>query len=145
MLKTINESWGWVGFTATNLIDSNDFGNVLFLSESGDYWRICPEELSCEIVAKNSADFDKLLQDADFQIDWFMENAVREAISKLGQLMENEKFYLIVPGVIGGTYAFRNYGKLPFEQLIRLSGDLAYQIKDVSDGTRIKLKIVRGE
>jgi hypothetical protein len=46
-----------------------------------------------------------------------------------------------MPAVIGGKYEGSNIGKINFSELIAFSGDLGFQIKDLKDGQKIKLKI----
>src|ERR1700758_485915 len=60
IVDVIADAWGWKGVCPSALVLQNAFGNLIFLDEHGQYWRICPEELSCEIVATNEEHFAKL-------------------------------------------------------------------------------------
>ena len=84
MLTTIRESWGWTGLEPVAVTATNAFGNVIVRAADGAYWRICPEELSCEVVARNDTEFDALYSDEDFQLDWQMERLVQVARATLG-------------------------------------------------------------
>ena len=44
--------------------------------------------------------------------------------------------------MLGGSYAADNMGTISRSELISFSGDLAEQIRDVPDGSHIKLKFV---
>jgi len=142
MITEIYKAWNWKGFNATKIIQTNDFGNVIFKTDDNEYWRICPEETSCEKIAKTELEFERLSTDTEFIEDWEMTNLVTIAKSELGELAKNQKYCLKMPAIIGGEYDKSNIGKISFAELISFSGDLGFQIKDLKDGQKIKLKIV---
>lgn len=139
MVTEINKAWSWKGFKATEIIRINDFGNIIFKTSNDEFWRICPEELSCEIIAKSRSQFENILKNPNFIESWEMIEVLQTANSKLGTLKSTEKYYLKLPAVIGGDYNIQNIEKISFTELISLSGDLAFQIKDLSNGQKIKL------
>ncbi|MFY0715422.1 DUF1851 domain-containing protein [Seonamhaeicola sp. NFXS20] len=141
MIAEINKAWNWKGFNATEIVRTNDFGNVIFKTDKNEYWRICPEEISCGKIAESESEFDRLSTDSEFIEDWQMTNLVNIAKSELGELEENQKYCLKMPAVIGGEYEKSNIGKISFAELISFSGDLGFQIKDLKDGQKIKLNI----
>ena len=141
MIAEINKAWNWKGFNATEIVRTNDFGNVIFKTDKNEYWRVCPEEISCEKIAESESEFDRLSTDSEFIEDWQMTNLVNIAKSELGELEENQKYCLKMPAGIGGEYEKSNIGKISFTELISFSGDLGFQIKDMKDGQKIKLNI----
>lgn len=114
MITEINKAWNWKGFNATEVIRTNEFGNVIFKTDKNYYWRICPEEVSCEKIAESESEFDKISSDSEFIENWEMTNLVTIAKSKLGGLRENEKYCLKMAAVIGGEYEKSNLGKISF-------------------------------
>ena len=142
MIDLIKEVWGWIGIEPIEIVGENAFGNLLIKDVGNQYWRITPEELSCEIVAKDELKYQELCKDDDFALDWSMEKLVNEARGKLGTLPEGHKYCLKIPGVVGGEYGGDNLGTVPFKELIAFSGDLANQIKDLPDGAEIKFNIL---
>lgn len=142
IIEHLNKSWNWTGINAEAIILTNEFGNVIFKSNKGDYWWICPEELSCEKIASNELELQQKMNDEEFIEDWQMERLINLAKSELGELIKTEKYCLKIPAVIGGTYSRENLGKISFKELIAFSGDLAFQIKDLPDGQAIKLKVI---
>jgi hypothetical protein len=141
LINQINQAWKWKGVKAVRIEKVNEFGNIIFKSSKNDYWRICPEELECKLIATSASEFEQLLKDTEFIEDWKMESLIKIASEKLGNLESHEKYYLVMPGVLGGKYEYKNIRKISFNELISLSGDLAYQIKDLKDGQKIRLKI----
>ncbi|WP_208728727.1 hypothetical protein [Leptospira selangorensis] len=76
ILDVLKESWGWTGLDPEKIIKENEFGNLLILDKQGQYWRLCPEDLYCEIIALNSDKLTALLNDHDFIEDWEMRSLV---------------------------------------------------------------------
>ncbi len=143
VITNINNSWGWIGIRAVEVIKENDFGNLLIRDASDRFWRLCPEALSCEIVASNKEQFDELLSDQEFILDWHMSLLVDVAKKELGELSEGRKYYLVNPGKLGGKYDISNIKSITLAELISLSGHLGYKIKDLPPGAKVKLKVVR--
>lgn len=141
MIAEINKFWNWKGFNATEIIQQNEFGNVIFKTDKNEYWRICPEEISCKKIAKSESEFDQILSDSEFIEDWKITNLVNIAKSELGELAENQKYCLKMPAIFGGEYEKSNLGKISFSELIAFSGNLGFQIKDLKDGQKVKLNI----
>ena len=139
MLEIIKEAWGWHIGTPAELIESNAFGNVIFRTSDGLYWRICPEELSCEPIAENPVEFKALRADPAFQRDWLMEPLVEVAQAALGPVQSDRCYCLKVPAVLGGAYSEENLGTISREQLIGFAGYMAQQIKDLPDGSTVQL------
>ena len=84
ILDAIADAWGWRGVRPRALVMQNEFGNVIFTDEDGRYWRICPEELRCEVVAINEVDYARLQETEEFLTDWTMRALVEQARLTLG-------------------------------------------------------------
>ena len=142
MITEINKAWNWKGIIANEIIRTNDFGNVIFKTDKNEYWRICPEEISCEKIAESESEFDQITASPEFIEDWEMTELVNIAKAELGELAKNQKYCLKIPATIGGEYEISNIGKITFEELILFSGDFGVKIKDLKDGQKIKVNII---
>jgi len=142
MIDVIAEAWGWTGIVPKEVVGENDFGNLIIKAIDGRYWRLCPEDLYCEVVANSRSELDTLSTNQDFLRDWYMTAQVEEAKLKLGALPEGRKYYMVTPGPLGGSYTADNFQSLDLPELVRLSGDIARQIKDLPDGSEISFKVV---
>ncbi len=142
ILTTINKAWSWLGILATEVIRTNEFGNIIFKTENNTFWHICPEELSCKLIAKDETELNNLLNDDEFIEDFEMNYLTTTAKTELGELQDEEKYCLKLPAVIGGEYKAYNMGKITFPELIQFAGDIAFQIKDLKDGQQVNLKII---
>jgi hypothetical protein len=116
----------------------NEFGNVIFTEEDGRYWRICPEELSCEVVATNGEDFASLKNADEFLKDWTMRELVERARATLAMPDAEQCYCLKIPATLGGAYALANIGTIDRAELISFSGHVAKQINDLPDGAQIR-------
>ena len=138
----INDSWGWTGIKAVDVIEENDFGNLIIKDMAGKYWRLCPEDIYCKIVAENRNKLDSLFVDSDFLIDWSMESLVSEAKTKFGPLQPGKKFHFVVPAILGGEYIAENICTVTQVEQIKVSGQIGKQIDKLPDGSEVLLKIV---
>ncbi|MGE0388126.1 MAG: T6SS immunity protein Tdi1 domain-containing protein [Gammaproteobacteria bacterium] len=142
MVADILEGWGWTGAKPAMIVETNKFGNVIFRALDGFFWRICPEELTCEVIADSDDAFAELKRDADFLEDWCMSRLVKEAELEFGAQADGRCFCLKMPAVLGGTYSVENVGTISVGELLRFSGDVAEQIKDIPDGSQVSFKFV---
>jgi len=142
MISIINEAWQWLGFKVIEVLQTNDFGNVIFKTDKNEFWRICPEDISCEKIADSEKEFINIFNDLINSEDWMMTNIINIAKSKLGELEVNQKYCLKTASVFGGKYEKANIGKINFEELILFSGEIGFQIKDMKDGEKIELKVI---
>jgi len=143
LVSEIRNAWGWIGIRPVKVVGENDFGNLIIRDEDGKYWRLCPEDVYCEVIANNREELDNLSKDQDFLNDWYMTRLVETAKKSVGQLKKGRKYCLVIPGVLGGTYDESNIKSVPLIELIGFSGDLGKQIKDLPDGQQVELKIIR--
>jgi len=142
IIQVIKDAWGWVGIDPVEVVGENDFGNLMIKDSQGRYWRLCPEDVYCEVIAQKREEFDRLSSDQEFLEDWSMKLLVTQAREHFGPLTGDQKYCLVTPGILGGEYAVSNIKTAPLIDLIRFSGDLANQIKDLPDGAQIQLKVV---
>lgn len=142
LVKEIIESWGWIGIDPVEVIGENDFGNLMIRDAEGQYWRLCPEDCYCRVVASNRQELDSLSHNQDFLRDWYMRALVDLACDKFGPLPEGQKYCLKIPGFLGGEYGGDNLATAPLIELVRLSGDIARQTHDLPTGTNVKFRFV---
>ena len=143
LLLEIRNAWGWVGINPAEIIGQNDFGNLIIKAEDGKYWRLCPEDVYCKVIANNRVELDTISKDQDFLRDWHMASLLEIAKQSVGSLEDGRKYCLVIPGVLGGKYDASNIKSIPLLELIGFSGSLGKQIQDLPDGTEIDLKVIR--
>ena len=142
LVGQVQDAWGWTGIEAARVALQNDFGNLVVEDISGRFWRICPEELSCEIIASDPKHYDEVLSSAEFQDDFGMEPLLLAARRALGPLVDEKKYCLKLPPVLGGSYETDNISTISLNELIAYSGYIAQQIKNLPDDAAVELKVV---
>ncbi|MFT4100805.1 MAG: DUF1851 domain-containing protein [Burkholderiaceae bacterium] len=142
LIATVKEAWGWTGLDPDQIVGDNDFGNLMVKDQAGRYWRLCPEDLYCKVIAHSRAELDRLSQDQEFLRDWYMSALVQEARDRLGPLRPGFKYCLRIPGALGGEYGGGNLAIISLSGLISASGHIAQQVDGLPDGAQVKLNIV---
>ncbi len=140
ILDTVAKYWGWAGIEPEKIIAENEFGNLIIKDTKGMFWRLCPEDLYCDVIADDDADYNELVKDEEFNQDWFMEVILQKALAKYGDLPEGMKFHLIEPGALGGKYAVFNIKTVELEKIIKFSGELAQKISRSPQGAKVNFK-----
>lgn len=128
ILQSVIQHWGWTGIKPVKVIAENEFGNIIMQDENEQFWRLCPEDLYCDVIADDKDDYNELVKDEEFNQDWFMDVMVNKATEKFGPLEDGFKYHLLEPGALGGKYAVFNIKPIAFERIIKFSGELAQKV-----------------
>ncbi len=139
ILESVTTYWGWTGINPEKVIAINEFGNIIMKDTQGKFWRLCPEDVYCDVIAENDAAYNELVKDEEFNQDWFMEGILQKAVQKFGELEDDNKYTLARPETLGGEYTGANLKMAPHERIIQFYGELAKEIEDKPDGAKIKL------
>jgi hypothetical protein len=142
VIEALSEEWGWILPRISRVMAVSSMGNVFLADDQQWYWRICPEELSAEIVARTPAVLESVFADPDAKADWQMSWIVSEMVELYGEPEVGECFGLVIPAVLGGKYAADNIRRRCLYDYLRFTGDLARQTKDLKDGDTIKFEVV---
>ena len=142
IIDCIIKAWGWTGLEPSEIVGENDFGNLMVRDTQGLYWRLCPEDLSCQVIARDRAELDSLSKDQEFLHDWYMASLVEQAEQSLGPLSAGQKYGLRVPGPLGGEYGGSNIAKLAWSDLVLASGHIAEQIHELPEGATVRFSVV---
>jgi Domain of unknown function (DUF1851) len=142
LVDEIRQSWGWSGLDPIEVVGENDFGNLIVKDAAGKYWRICPEDCYCRVIASNRQELDARSINQEFLRDWYMRALAEKAKEKCGLLPDGKKYCLKIPDFLGGEYGGDNLATASLVELVRISGDLAKQTDELPDGATIRLKVV---
>ena len=142
LLDEIRQAWGWVGIEPEEVVNENEFGNLIVRDAGHQFWRLCPEDVYCEVIAKTIEQYNSVIKEEDFLEDWFMSAMVEQAEQTLGKLEPGYKYHMVIPGVLGGEYGGDNIKIAPLVEIIRFSGGLGKKIKDLPPGSEITLRVV---
>jgi len=141
LLEAIADGWSWKLGRPVELIATNPFGNAIVRTEAGHYYRITPEEWSCELIAESAAELGIKRAEPDFMRDWAMARLCALAQATQGPLGEGQVYCLVQSGVVGGKYEADNIRKVSLRESLSYSGSMAKQIDELPDGTQIRIKV----
>ena len=139
LVAIIEASWGWTGLKPLLVVGDNAFGNLIVKDVEERYWRLCPEDLYCRVIAASRSELDTLSSDQDFLRDWSMTELTRQAKERWGPLRPGFKYCLKIPGALGGQYGGDNLATMSLEELVSTSGSIARQVDQLPDGVRVNL------
>ena len=141
-LEDICSSWQWC------LADQK---SIVFISCVGDIFLIGNDDainwLDTSIgqitkIADNLEVFEQLLNDYTNVDNWFLATLVEQLISNGKTLNENEVYSFKKMPALGGEYSVDNLEVTDISVHFGLTGDIAKQIKDLPDGTKVNFKVV---
>ena len=142
LTSTIAAAWGWVGLEPRLVVDENDFGNLIVEDVKGRFWRICPEELYCRLVADTRSELDAMASDQAFSTRLVHGRSGGGSTFESGfpsprvQVQSQGAVYL------GRNPTLRTTSRrLPLRELVSFSGDVARQIEGVPEGAQVKFTI----
>jgi len=140
--QAIQEGWGWMLDCPVEVLQINAFGNAILRDATGCYFRIIPEDVSCECIADSPESLTEVLKNPEFQSDWAMTDFLTRVETAHGPLAEHECYHFIIPSVLGGLYDESNVRKISLHECLSFAGDCARQIANMPDGTRVRLKVI---
>ena len=70
IVSEVREAWGWTGIDPQEVVVENDFGNLIIRDSANRFWRLCPEDIYCEVIADSIEAYNALINDEEFLGDW---------------------------------------------------------------------------
>ena len=95
-----------------------------------------------QVVAEDKHDFEDWIADPDKVAEWFLAPLVDNLVSRGKSLSPGQCYSFITPLGLGGQLIEENVMLIPIDEHFRCFGDIFQQIKELPDGSQIKLKIV---
>ena len=141
ILSTLNESWNWLMPKVEKVLAVNSMGNCFVQDRNSHYWRVCPENLCSEVVAKNDEELQSVFNDPNFKEDWQLLGLIDPAEEHLGELESDECYAMVIPAVLGGEYSVANLRVGSIYEYLSLSGEMAFKTKNLKDGDQVELCI----
>ena len=142
VIEALSEEWAWILPPINQVLAVSSMGNVFVECNDQSYWRVCPEELTAETVARTSEELDALYSSTEYKKDWEMANLVTDLIESYGDPLIGECFGLTIPAVLSGEYSIDNIRRRGLYEHLRFTGDVARQTKDLKDGDILKFEWV---
>ncbi|MBO9671011.1 MAG: DUF1851 domain-containing protein [Sphingobium sp.] len=142
LIDIFNDAWRWTGRRYAAITAINPFGHLILKDELGCYSYCDPELLVLTDVADGDEALFAYMADPDVREVWESTRLIEQARAALGELGPGRSYHWKIAPALGGAYEQDNIATVSIEELVRFTGSLARQIKDLPDGTTIELKVV---
>ena len=139
-LAALAEAWSWLLPDAYQPVMASALGDLFFQRDGAVYW-LNTGTAEIEQVAGSRAEFLELLK-TDKATEWFMPPLVEQLIAA-GKVLKPDHCYTYVtlPIFKEGKYEVTNLNPVPAREHFALTGDMHRQLKDLPDGSKVKLEI----
>jgi len=141
IIDTLNNSWNWMIPKVEQVLAVNSMANCFVKDVNAHYWRVCPEELSATLVAETEQRVQEVFSDPDYKEDWQLLGLINPAEEHFGKLKTGECYAMVKPAIMGGEYSINNLRIGSIYEYLSLTGDIAYQTKDLKDGDQVNICI----
>lgn len=143
LLDILKTNWNWVLNDPVRIIATSAFGNLIVELADGTFWRVCPEDLCAEKIADDVSALESVRASDEFRTDWEVSHWVAEAKGRFGNLALGQCYCFKVFPLLNGDYSLENMEIMSLTEWVSVSGDIGNQIKDLPDGTQIRLVVKR--
>lgn len=121
---------------------ANRYGDLFLILNDGSVSMLDVGAGTFQRVAEDRDDFARRLDVADNANDWFMMPLVDELVAKGMKLDHGGCYsYTLLP-ILGGDYSVDNTWIAPVREHYGLLASLHEQIKDLPDGTPVRIRVV---
>jgi hypothetical protein len=139
-VQTLRASWDWLLGENWSPILFSIWGDVFIQKPDGVVW-VNTGTAEVTVVAADQDEFRERLM-GESRTDWFLPELVDLLHAKgkrpaLGQCFT----YAIYPIFAEGKYVPENFKAVPAREHFGLSGDLHRQIRDLEDGSKVRLTV----
>jgi hypothetical protein len=136
-MASLLEEWKWILDEPSRVILTTTMGDLFVRGNSSKIYYLDVVSGESHTISKNSQEFEKLLNDNQFIIDYFYPERV-DKLKKLGLILEENCCYShIHPLVLGGEDIIDNIEVTDLIVHLSITGQIHKQIKDLDYGTRI--------
>ncbi|KHK90003.1 T6SS immunity protein Tdi1 domain-containing protein [Novosphingobium malaysiense] len=139
VMQALRRDWGWTGVDFAEIIAVSRMGHLL-LSDTDDAIHYLDPETRELIRLGGEEQAAQYMADPEVALVWRAEALVQAARDRLGEPAEEEVYTLTPDALLAGDYAHENLVRQSLADLISFAGQVAYQTRDLPDGTPIKLK-----
>jgi len=139
-LEDICSSWQWCLMDQKSIALISCVGDMFLVAKDDSINWLDTGAGQLKMIARNMQEFIELLE-KDENIDrWFLAPLVEELVKAGKILKENEVYSFKQMPVIGGDYSIDNFEPTDISVHFALTGQIAEQIKNVPDGTKVTIK-----
>jgi hypothetical protein len=132
--------WAWLVPHEFTVWFVNRFGDIFMTFEDGSVGMMDVGSGALKNLAGSRDQFADLIDDDDNANDWLMIPLVDKLVGAGVKLAKGECYSYIQLPVLGGDYSVANTRVVSLEQHYKAFGPIHERIKDLPDGTKVKLE-----
>ncbi len=140
LVEAVNEGWGWTGLTATRVVAQSPMGHLIVSDDDDTFFYVDPDGMAIIPLGTETEAQAHLASDEARQL-WSGGALVEEGKRRFGEPPTGSVFTIKPHAMIEGRYEPENLCVMSLEELIRFTGDVAQQIKDLPDGSQIHFEV----
>ena len=134
--------WRWLLGGLPRLIAWSSAGDLFYVDDRAHVWRLDTGVGEAEVVAESTAAFEQLVSDPDMADELLLLPVVCAFEAERGPLPAGHCLGFTTLPVLGGGNGAENRYSAPITEHAALTGDLHRQIRDLPDGTAIRVEVV---
>jgi hypothetical protein len=140
VLEALKAGWGWTEIEFAEVQHVSPMGHLLLSDADGCFHYLDPELQTIEALGNEEAARAHFAMDETKKV-WQAASLVEAARERLGECPEGSVYSLTPLALLAGDYSPDNLWIISLEELIRFTGDVARQTKDLPDGTEYRIEI----
>ena len=138
----LTENWTWLIGTDKKVLLVSAIGDMFLTDNSKKVYWLDVGVGELKLAADGIRDFEEKLKNIDQVNEWFMIDLITDLRLSDNKLKDGQLYSYKKLPIIGGDYTVDNFAPLDIEEHFGYTGDIQKQIKDLPDGTTVKLEIV---
>ena len=140
VLDALADGWGWTEIGFAQVHATGPTGHVLASDTEGCFHHLDPELGTIEALGDAQAARAHFAR-SDVREVWAAATLVEAARERLGECPDGSIYTLTPLALLEGDYHHDNLWICPLEELIRFTGDVARQTRDLPDGAQYRIEI----
>ena len=140
VLEALRDGWGWTEVAFADVHRVSPMGHLLLSDTEGCFHYLDADGLRIEALGNEQAAAAHFAKDETREV-WQAAALVEAARERLGDCPEGSVYTLTPLALLEGNYSHESLWICPLEELIRFTGNVARQLKDLPDGAEYRIVI----
>jgi hypothetical protein len=136
------ECWMWLIPDLKQVLMISKMGDMFIMQKDGCIYWLATDMGNLTKIANDYKEFEQLLLEEDNLDNWFLPLLIQQLIAAGMLLGPNQVYSFKLMPVMGGDYAVDNIEPTDLSVHFTITGQICQQIKNLPDGTKVKIKIV---
>lgn len=137
--------WAWLVGQPKKLLIVTKFGDLFFTDMRDEVFWLDTGAGLVSKVANSIDDFEEMAKDEEKFAEWFLTDLYLQLRQQKILLQDNEVYSFQTLPIFGGRYSAENFKPTDISVHFAITGQICQNLKDIPDGTKIKLEIDGGK